>query len=162
MSEQSEHLVKSFDQDLKRLTDMLIRMGGIVEELIEGAEKVSPSAQLRISPRGDKRFVVEAEGVEARGSGTVKLSLDKATLTRGDTVIARIERVQDPRAPVADPKAPLADPVRRFDHGTAGHVHDVAFSPDGRHLAAIDVAKVAKFQIAALRVLFEVNPLQKM
>src|SRR3954462_1159367 len=27
----SEHLVKSFDQDLKRLTDMLIRMGGIVE-----------------------------------------------------------------------------------------------------------------------------------
>jgi hypothetical protein len=29
------------------------RMGGIVEELIEGAEKISPSAQLRISPRGE-------------------------------------------------------------------------------------------------------------
>jgi hypothetical protein len=28
-------------------------MGGIVEELIEGAEKISPSAQLRISPRGE-------------------------------------------------------------------------------------------------------------
>jgi hypothetical protein len=29
------------------------RMGGIVEEFIEGFEKVSPSAQLRISPRGE-------------------------------------------------------------------------------------------------------------
>jgi phosphate transport system protein len=34
MSEQSEHLVKSFDQDLKRLTDMLVRMGGIVENQV--------------------------------------------------------------------------------------------------------------------------------
>ena len=34
MTEQSEHLVKSFDQDLKRLTDMLIRMGGIVENQV--------------------------------------------------------------------------------------------------------------------------------
>ena len=34
MAEQSEHLVKSFDQDLKRLTDMLIRMGGIVENQV--------------------------------------------------------------------------------------------------------------------------------
>ena len=34
MPEQSEHLVKSFDQDLKRLTDMLIRMGGIVENQV--------------------------------------------------------------------------------------------------------------------------------
>jgi hypothetical protein len=29
------------------------RMGGIVEEFIEGIDKVSPSAQLRISPRGE-------------------------------------------------------------------------------------------------------------
>ena len=34
MSEHSEHLVKSFDQDLKRLTDMLVRMGGIVENQV--------------------------------------------------------------------------------------------------------------------------------
>jgi len=34
MSEQSEHLVKSFDQDLKKLTDMLIRMGGMVENQV--------------------------------------------------------------------------------------------------------------------------------
>jgi phosphate transport system protein len=30
----SEHFVKSFDQELKRLTDMLIRMGGIVENQV--------------------------------------------------------------------------------------------------------------------------------
>ncbi|HEY4572884.1 MAG TPA: peptide ligase PGM1-related protein [Thermoanaerobaculia bacterium] len=29
------------------------RMGGIVEEFIEGTEKLSPSAQLRVSPRGE-------------------------------------------------------------------------------------------------------------
>ena len=34
MSEQSEHLVKSFDQDLKKLTDTLVRMGGIVESQV--------------------------------------------------------------------------------------------------------------------------------
>jgi hypothetical protein len=32
--------------------DKFFRMGGIVEEFIEAPEKVSPSAQLRISPRG--------------------------------------------------------------------------------------------------------------
>jgi hypothetical protein len=33
--------------------DKLARMGGIVEEFIEARDKLSPSAQLRISPRGD-------------------------------------------------------------------------------------------------------------
>ena len=37
MPEQSEHLVKSFDQDLKRLTDMLVRMGGMVETQVARA-----------------------------------------------------------------------------------------------------------------------------
>ena len=31
MAEQSEHLVRSYDNDLKKLTDMLVRMGGMVE-----------------------------------------------------------------------------------------------------------------------------------
>jgi phosphate transport system protein len=34
MSEQSEHLVKSFDAELKKLIDMLVRMGGIVENQV--------------------------------------------------------------------------------------------------------------------------------
>ncbi len=33
--------------------DKFARMGGVVEELVEGAEKHSPSAQLRISPKGE-------------------------------------------------------------------------------------------------------------
>src|SRR5262245_3659931 len=34
-------------------TEKFARMGGIVEEFIDGKEKCSPSAQLRISPRGE-------------------------------------------------------------------------------------------------------------
>jgi phosphate transport system protein len=34
MSESTEHLVKSFDADLKRLRDMLTEMGGIVESMV--------------------------------------------------------------------------------------------------------------------------------
>ena len=33
--------------------DKFSRMGGIVEEFVEAAEKLSPSAQVRLSPRGD-------------------------------------------------------------------------------------------------------------
>jgi hypothetical protein len=40
---------ETFDSFFKKYS----QMGGIVEELIEGAEKISPSAQLRISPRGE-------------------------------------------------------------------------------------------------------------
>ena len=34
MSDSTEHLVKSFDSDLKRLRDMLTDMGGIVESQV--------------------------------------------------------------------------------------------------------------------------------
>src|ERR1700733_1720259 len=34
MSDSTEHLVKSFDNDLKRLRDMLTEMGGIVESQV--------------------------------------------------------------------------------------------------------------------------------
>jgi WD40 repeat protein len=72
--------------------------------------------------------------LELEGGKGLKLSLDKATLSRGDKVIARVERVP----PVPAPQPPI-EPVRRFFHGTDRHVHDLAFSPDSRHVAAIDV-----------------------
>jgi carbon monoxide dehydrogenase subunit G len=54
-----------------------------------GGSTITYRGTLRISPRGDKRFVVEAEGVEARGSGTVKLSLDiAAEPAEGGTLLA--------------------------------------------------------------------------
>jgi phosphate transport system protein len=55
MSEQSEHLVKSFDQDLKRLADMLIRMGGIVENQVALASE----AVLERNPEAATRTVEE-------------------------------------------------------------------------------------------------------
>jgi hypothetical protein len=41
------------DETFDAYCEKFSRMGGIVEEFIEGTEKLSPSAQLRISPRGE-------------------------------------------------------------------------------------------------------------
>lgn len=41
------------EETFESYSDKFCRMGGIVEEFIEAPEKVSPSAQLRISPRGE-------------------------------------------------------------------------------------------------------------
>jgi hypothetical protein len=41
------------EETFESYCDKFCRMGGIVEEFIEAPEKVSPSAQLRISPRGE-------------------------------------------------------------------------------------------------------------
>jgi len=41
------------EETFETYCEKFCRMGGIVEEFIEGAEKISPSAQLRISPRGE-------------------------------------------------------------------------------------------------------------
>jgi hypothetical protein len=41
------------DESFEAYMEKFLRMGGIVEEFIEGAEKVSPSAQLRINPEGE-------------------------------------------------------------------------------------------------------------
>jgi hypothetical protein len=41
------------EETFETYCEKFCRMGGIVEEFIEGGEKISPSAQLRISPRGE-------------------------------------------------------------------------------------------------------------
>ncbi len=41
------------DETVDHYFEKYHRMGGIVEEFIEGKEKLSPSAQLRVSPRGE-------------------------------------------------------------------------------------------------------------
>jgi phosphate transport system protein len=51
MPEQSEHLVKSFDQDLKHLTDMLIRMGGIVENQVAMASDAMMDRNAELAAR---------------------------------------------------------------------------------------------------------------
>jgi len=53
--------------------DKFSRMGGIVEEFIEAEEKLSPSAQLRVSPRGDVLPVSTHDQILGGPSGQVFL-----------------------------------------------------------------------------------------
>jgi len=53
--------------------DKLARMGGIVEEWIEAEEKLSPSAQLRIGPRGDVLPISTHDQILGGPSGQVFL-----------------------------------------------------------------------------------------
>jgi hypothetical protein len=53
--------------------DRFSRMGGIVEEFIEAEEKLSPSAQLRVSPRGDVLPVSTHDQILGGPSGQVFL-----------------------------------------------------------------------------------------
>ena len=53
--------------------DKLARMGGIVEEWIEAQEKLSPSAQLRIGPRGDVLPISTHDQILGGPSGQVFL-----------------------------------------------------------------------------------------
>jgi len=65
----------------------------------------------------------------------LKLTIDKATLTRGKTVLATIERVSTPLAlnPAGQAKDGDSREIRRFE-GHEGVVRTVAYSPDGRHV----------------------------
>jgi hypothetical protein len=53
--------------------DKLAKMGGIVEEFIEAEEKHSPSAQLRIGPRGDVLLISTHDQILGGPSGQVFL-----------------------------------------------------------------------------------------
>jgi PGM1 C-terminal domain len=53
--------------------DKFARMGGVVEEFIEGAEKHSPSAQLRINPRGEVMLLSSHDQILGGPSGQVFL-----------------------------------------------------------------------------------------
>ncbi|HXK09495.1 MAG TPA: peptide ligase PGM1-related protein [Vicinamibacteria bacterium] len=53
--------------------DKFSKMGGIVEEFIEAEEKLSPSAQLRISPRGDVTALSTHDQILGGPSGQVFL-----------------------------------------------------------------------------------------
>ncbi len=53
--------------------DKFARMGGIVEEYIEGQEKHSPSAQLRVSPTGDVVIISTHDQILGGPSGQVFL-----------------------------------------------------------------------------------------
>jgi hypothetical protein len=53
--------------------DKFARMGGVVEEFVEGAEKHSPSAQLRISPKGEVVLLSSHDQILGGPSGQIFL-----------------------------------------------------------------------------------------
>ena len=66
MSESPEHLVKSYDQELKRLRDMLTEMGGIVESQVAlAAEAIMKRDGAAATARGGGR--PEGRRAGARG-----------------------------------------------------------------------------------------------
>ena len=80
--------------------DKFAKMGGIVEEFIEAEEKLSPSAQLRNSPRGEVMAI-----------------------STHDQILGGPERPGLPRLPLPRPRRlPAADPG-------GGHRRSAASSP---------------------------------
>jgi phosphate transport system protein len=65
MSDAPEHLVKSYDQELKRLRNMLTEMGGIVESQVAAAAEaimnLDPAAAMRVVEEDPKVDALERE-----------------------------------------------------------------------------------------------------
>jgi hypothetical protein len=72
----------------------------------------------------------------------LKLNLEKATLTRGETVIARIERVAKPGQPRV-PAVPILKPLHQIEWTEGGNFAMIDVSADGSHFLATKFARVA-------------------
>ena len=121
MSEQSEHLVKSFDQDLKKLTDMLIRMGGIVENQValaaeaimdrnaEAATRtVEEDVKVDALEREIEQFVIRMLALRQPMAG------DLRHVVAGLKITGDLERIGDYAANVAKRSIVLASSPRRI------------------------------------------------
>jgi serine/threonine protein kinase len=97
--------------------EVVIKQGGKVIDIID----TKTDKQIRLPLRSGE-YELELKG----GPEGLKLNIDKATLTRGKTVLAKIERIEE------QPPAQVGE-IRHF--GTPGHpMRRLALSPDGRHL----------------------------
>ena len=129
MSEQSEHLVKSFDQDLKRLTDMLIRMGGIVENQValaseaimdrnaEAATKtVEEDVKVDALEREVDQFVIRMLALRQPMAG------DLRQIVAGLKVTGDLERIGDYAANVAKRSIVLGQFPAPYSLGGLAHM----------------------------------------
>jgi phosphate transport system protein len=129
MSEQSEHLVKSFDQDLKRLTDMLIRMGGIVENQVALASEaimernaeaatrtVEEDVKVDALEREVDQFVIRMLALRQPMAADLRLVVAALKVT-GD-----LERIGDYAANVAKRSVALAQFPAPSSLGGLGHM----------------------------------------
>jgi phosphate transport system protein len=129
MSEQSEHLVKSFDQDLKKLTDMLIRMGGIVENQVamaaeammernaEAASRtIEDDAKVDALERDIEQFVIRMLALRQPMAADLRLVVASLKAT-GD-----LERIGDYAANVAKRSIVLAQFPAPYSLGGLAHM----------------------------------------
>ena len=133
MSEPTEHLVKSFDQDLKRLRDMLTEMGGIVEsqvalaaEAIMNRDSAAATRAVEEDPKVDalerevEQFVIRMLALRQPMAGDLRQIVAALKIT-GD-----LERIGDYAANVAKRSIVLAQFTaalfagRPRAHGAAG------------------------------------------
>ncbi len=129
MSEQSEHLVKSFDQDLKRLNDMLISMGGIVENQVAlAAESVldrNAEAATRTVEEDVKVDALERE-IEQFVIRTLALrqpmAADLRQIVAGLKATGDLERIGDYAANVAKRSIVLAQFPVPYSMGGLAHM----------------------------------------
>jgi phosphate transport system protein len=129
MSEQSEHFVKSFDQDLKRLNDMLIRMGGIVENQVALASE----AVLERNAEAAARTVEEDVKVDALEREVDQfvirmlalrqpMAADLRHIVAGLKVTGDLERIGDYAANVAKRSIVLAQFPAPYSLGGLAHM----------------------------------------
>jgi phosphate transport system protein len=129
MSEQSEHLVKSFDQDLKRLTDMLIRMGGIVENQVVLASEAVMERNAEAASRAVEEDV-KVDALERDVDAFVirmlalrqPMAADLRHVVAGLKITGDLERIGDYAANVAKRSIVLAQFPAPYSLGGLAHM----------------------------------------
>jgi phosphate transport system protein len=129
MSEHSEHLVKSFDQDLKRLTDMLIRMGGIVENQVVLASEAVMERNAEAASRAVEEDV-KVDALERDVDAFVirmlalrqPMAADLRHIVAGLKITGDLERIGDYAANVAKRSIVLAQFPAPYSLGGLAHM----------------------------------------
>ncbi len=129
MAEPTEHLVKSFDNDLKRLTDMMTRMGGIVENQVAMATQammdrdadaatntVADDIKVDALEREVEQFVIRMLALRQPMAGDLRQVVAALKMT-GD-----LERIGDYAANVAKRSIVLAQFPSPYAMGGLGHM----------------------------------------
>ena len=129
MSDQSEHLVKSFDNELKKLSAMLTRMGGIVESQVSlaasamlnrdstaAASAVEEDSKVDALEREIEQFVIRMLALRQTMAADLRMIVAALKAT-GD-----LERIGDYAANVAKRSIVLAQFPAPYSMGGLGHM----------------------------------------
>jgi hypothetical protein len=120
-TDKGELVITSESDDVK----VVIKQGGKQVDVID----TKTDKQITLALRSGV-YELELKGAPEG----LKLNIDKATLTRGETVLARIERVPKPGLEAREPaKTAKIQLVRRFSVPAVANLHyDVGVSKDGK------------------------------